>query len=157
MVGWRGRSHKTRRCRGVTSPESYITNYTTYTKKKKIMWADRARNLCRRRRCTRGRWTRRRSWPTRRPSSTAPSSPFATPSGPCSTPSTLHPTPYTLHPTPCTLHPTPYTQHPSPYPLNHNLCYELLQSTKTCECQVREARLQPAQPPARCILVTALG
>jgi len=27
----RGRSHKTRRCRGVTYPESNITKYTTYT------------------------------------------------------------------------------------------------------------------------------
>jgi len=32
LVGWaRGRSHETRRCRGVTYPESYITKYTTYT------------------------------------------------------------------------------------------------------------------------------
>ena len=32
-VGGRGRSHKTRRCRGVTYPESYITKYKTYTKR----------------------------------------------------------------------------------------------------------------------------
>jgi len=29
-----GEVHKTRRCRGVTYPESYITKRTTYTKKK---------------------------------------------------------------------------------------------------------------------------
>ena len=28
-----GGTHKTRRCRGVTYPESYITKYTTYTKR----------------------------------------------------------------------------------------------------------------------------
>jgi len=27
-----GRSHTTRRCRGATNPESYITKYATYTK-----------------------------------------------------------------------------------------------------------------------------
>ena len=28
----RGRPHKTKRCRDVTYPESYITKYTTFTK-----------------------------------------------------------------------------------------------------------------------------
>ena len=32
LVVPRGRSHTTRRCRGVTYLESYITRYTTYTK-----------------------------------------------------------------------------------------------------------------------------
>ena len=39
-VGWlkrisfftRGKSHKTRKCRGVTYPESYTTKYSTFTK-----------------------------------------------------------------------------------------------------------------------------
>ena len=40
-VAWlkrRGRSHKTRRCRGVAYPESYITKYTTYTKITSVSW-----------------------------------------------------------------------------------------------------------------------
>ena len=32
IIAARGKSHKTRRCRGVTYPESYITEYATYTK-----------------------------------------------------------------------------------------------------------------------------
>ena len=38
----RGRSHKTRRCRGVTYQESYSTKYTTYTKTKGHLYMVRA-------------------------------------------------------------------------------------------------------------------
>ena len=31
-----GEEHTTRRCRGVIYPKSYITKYTTYTKRKKV-------------------------------------------------------------------------------------------------------------------------
>jgi len=44
LVGSRGRSHKTRRCRGVTYPESYITKYTTYSKKRTVRSGESAVN-----------------------------------------------------------------------------------------------------------------
>ena len=130
LLDTRERRHKTRRCRRVTYPESYIIKYRTYTK----MFFPNAGSTRRILRCSfqaQAPQIDGRDIPApsldefgrRIPShgkffdlAYRPPPPLHQIASAFPTPYTLHPGPFTLHPAPYTYTlPTPYTLHPASY------------------------------------------